>query len=68
MAEQLSRTVIELVRLHRLDKAKLINTLSRVRHHFGDPCAAISVPIKFVLMTQHAGRTIDKSKPFALEK
>src|SRR5215831_4346996 len=62
--EQLRRSVIELVRAHRLDEAKIVEMLLKMRQAIGDPMAAVADLMKWILRSHQLGDASYEREPF----
>ena len=68
MHQQLRRGMIELVSVHRLDKADIVNVLFDMRQPIGKPQAAFSGAVKRILRAQHFRHAANKSEALADQK
>lgn len=68
MHHQLSRPVVELVRLHGFDEANVVNVLGKLWQLIRNPGPAFTMLFEFELMPQHLGRSLDKRKPLAFHE
>ena len=60
--------MIELVRMHGLDEAKVINVLFQMRQAVGNPVTALSNPVKRILRSQKFGNAADECETLARQK
>ncbi len=60
--------MVELVGLHRLDQAQLVDQFFGVRHPVGNPGAVLAGLVKRKLRPQHLGNAADEGKTFALQE
>ena len=60
--------MVELVGAHRLDEAKIVDVFFEMRQAVGDPLAAFSGLVKWILRAQQLGHAADESKALAREE
>ena len=68
MHHQLSRPVVELVRLDRFQEAQIVDLLGQVGHQLRHPCTGITVLLEIILRPQHARRAVDEREAFAFQE
>src|ERR1700681_881021 len=66
--QQLRGRVIELVGMHRLDEAQIVNVLFQVRQAVGNPVAALSDLVERGLRPQKLGNAADECETLARQK